>query len=245
MSDQRPTSNPLLLPFVAVCLLCAAEAVVIAFLFGRGNAATPALSRITQTAEPLSDGPDRPREMPPAPAPAIASAPATAVDATRTPGRAEPPTRKPAPAASPAPAPAPPASRGPAIARGKVGQRVESAGFAITVVAASNKPRFDIFAPRPDEKFVDCDVLLENAGTKGFDYFSNQFKIQDDQSRVFTGGALGVGDPQLGYGTIVQGNKVRGHVAFIVPKDAKGLTLTYPIDDAPGNARAIHVDLGQ
>ena len=243
MSDERPKSNRLLLPFVAVCVLCAAEAVAIAFLLGRGNAATPAVSRSTQSAEPPTDNPARAREQAPATAPAPASevAPAPPAAATRTPAQTGAPARSPAPSGAPAPAPAPAPPRAPAIARGKVGQRVESAGFAITVVAASNKPRFDIFAPRPDEKFVDCDVLLENAAAKGFDYFSNQFKIQDDQSRVFTGGALGVGDPQLGYGTIVQGNKVRGHVAFIVPKDAKGLALTYPVEDA----RAIHIDLGQ
>ena len=148
MSDQRPTSNRLMLPFVAVCVLCAAEAVAIAFLLGRGSGATPSVSRLTQSAEPATDNPARAREQAPATAPAPASevAPAPPAAATRTPAQTGAPARSPAPsgALDPAPAPAPP--RAPAIARGKVGQRVESAGFAITVVAAWNKPRVDIFA---------------------------------------------------------------------------------------------------
>jgi hypothetical protein len=229
------TPNRLFVPLVAVCIVCAAEAVVIAYLLGRG---APVNSAVVQS--PLEGTPRLP-------------APPPAVVATTT----KPPTPDAAPVESASkPSPIPPSSpsapkttapvpAGPAVARGNVGQRVELAGLTMTVTAVTNKPRFDVFAPRSDEKFIDCDVLLENRAPKGFDYFSNEFKIQDDQSRVFSGGALGVGDPQLGYGTVVQGTKARGHVAFIVPKDAKGLTLTYPIDDAPGNARAIHIDLGQ
>jgi hypothetical protein len=54
-----------------------------------------------------------------------------------------------------------------------------------------------------------------------------------------------VHEPPLDYGTIVTGEKVRGHVAFVVPREAKGLTLTYPANNTPPNYRPIHIDLGQ
>ena len=208
-------TNRLLLPLIAVSLLCAAEAVYIAFLLGRGTdhgaGRPPAVARDSGAADASSPA------MPPA---SSATAPAGAMPATP-----------------------PPSS--PSVTRGKVGQRVESGGLAVTAVAVSDKPRYDVFAPRPDEKFLDVDVLLECDAPGGVRYFSNEFKLQDDQSRVYNGGALGVGDPQLGFGTLVRGAKARGHVAFTVPKDAKGLTLTYPAPEAPGGPRAVHIDLGQ
>ena len=139
-----------------------------------------------------------------------------------------------------------PPAAAPALAKGKVGQRVDSNGIAMTVVTVSNEPRFkELFTPGPSEKFVDVEVLIENRTKKGFGYYSNQFTLKDDQDRPFSSTALGAGQPALGWGTIVPGDKVRGHLAFVVPKDASGLTLTYPIDDGPNGAHAIHVELGQ
>ena len=131
--------------------------------------------------------------------------------------------------------------------RGKVNQRVESAGLAITVVGVTNEPRFkEVTAPPASQKFVGVEVLLENNGDRGHQYFSTSFKIRDPQDRVYASGGLGVGDPPLDWGTIVQGEKVRGHVAFVVPKDAAGLTLAYmPAGGGPPNYRPIHIDLGQ
>ena len=101
-------------------------------------------------------------------------------------------------------------------------------------------------APPAGQKFVGVEVLLENTGDRGHQYFSTHFKIKDPQDRVFASGGLGVGDPPLEWGTIVPGEKVRGHVAFRVPADATGLTLTYlPPGGGPPNYRPIHIDLGQ
>jgi hypothetical protein len=128
-----------------------------------------------------------------------------------------------------------------------VGQRVESAGLAITVVGVTNEPRFkEVTAPPVSQKFVGVEVLLENNGNSGHPYFSTNFKIKDPQDRAYASGGLGVGDPPLDWGTIVPGEKVRGHVAFVLPKDANGLTLAYmPPGGGPAGYRPIHIDLGQ
>ena len=213
---SAPRTNRLILPLVAVSLLCVAQAVVIAFLLGRGGSDRRAVAPNERAVE--------------------GAKPAATATPTSPPAASSP--------ASDAPASGAPASGAPAVARGKVGRRVESGGLAVTAVAVSDKPRYDLFAPRPGERFLDVDVLLECDAPGGVRYFASQFKVQDDQARVFDGGALGVGDPQLGFGTLVQGTKARGHVAFVLPKDAKGLTLTYPAPEGPAGARAIQIDLG-
>jgi len=151
-------------------------------------------------------------------------------------------------ASTPAPpaAPAQPKPSPPAIARGKVGQRVEAPEIAMTVLTVSNEPRFkELFTPGPSEKFVDVEVLIENATQRGFAYYSNQFTLADDKGRHYTSTALGAGQPALGWGTVVPGDKARGHLAFVVPRDATGLTLTCPVGDGPNTSHAIHIELGQ
>jgi hypothetical protein len=198
-------TNRLLIPLALVSLLCVAEAVVIAFLVGRGHTPPPVMAEL-----------------------------ATPTGAQRDVF---------VPEAAP-PDPARPAA--PAIARGKVGQRVESNGIAMTVAAVSNEPRFkEVFAPSPSEKFVDVEVLIENRTAKGFGYYSNQFTLKDDKDRSFSSTALGAGQPALGWGTVVPGDKVRGHLAFVLPRDATSLTLTCPIGDGPSSPHAIHIELGQ
>lgn len=203
-NDSAPT-NRLLIPLALVSILCIVEAVVIAFLLGRGHSPPPVTAELSTPAGAQHDTP--------APAPE-------------------------------APTPSKPTT--PSIARGKVGQPVDSGGVIMTVVTVSNEPRFkELFTPGPTEKFVDVEVLIENRTQKGFGYYSNQFTLKDGRDRLFSSTALGAGEPALGWGTIVQGDKVRGHLAFVLPRDATGLTLTCPIDDTPGGAHAIHIDLGQ
>ena len=149
-----------------------------------------------------------------------------------------------APAESAAPAPAHPT--GPAITRGKLGQRVESAGLALTVLGVTNEPRYkEVTAPPPTQKFVGVEVVMENNTDAPHAYYSTSFRIKDDKDRAYGTGGLGVWDPPLEYGTIVTGEKVRGHLAFVVPKEATGLTLAYPPNVAPAGYRPIHIELGQ
>jgi hypothetical protein len=168
-------------------------------------------------------------------------------DATARPALALTQTTSPPPPSSSTPTPAPESpSPSPAVARGKVGQRVDSGGIAMTLVTVSNEPRFkELFTPRPSEKFVDVELLIENTSPRGFGYYSNQFTLKDAKDRPFSSTALGAGEPALGWGTIVPSAKVRGHLAFVVPRDATGLTLTYPVSDAPADPRSIQIELGQ
>lgn len=208
-TDAAAGRNRLLLPLVAVSALCVAEAVVIAFLLGRGDPTPRAVD---------AGGGSATSNASPSTAAATAVAP-TSQDAS---------------------------AAGPAITRGKKGERVESGGLAITVVTVTNEPRFkEINTPPPTQKFVGVEVLLENRGAAAHRYFSTSFNVKDDQDRVYGSRALGAGDPELGFGTVVPGEKVRGHLAFVVPKEAKGLTLTYGGGDMPRGYRPIHIELGQ
>jgi hypothetical protein len=214
--EPRTPPNRLLVPLIAACVVCVAEAVVIAFLLGRGahpGAPAPAAQASASGTAPL----------PPTPAPQPSPAPAAA------------PPSKPAEA---------PAANPPAVVRGKVNQRVEAGGLAITVLDVADQPRVSILTPPGGQKFADCDVLLENTGPRAMTYYAVRFKIQDDQARLFDGNSIAGGGPQLGYGTLVPGGKARGHVAFDLPKDAKGLKLTYPVDTA-AQPQSIEIDLGR
>jgi hypothetical protein len=240
--SEASRRNPLVLPLAAVSMLCVVEAVAIAFLLGRarpaqqvagGPAASPASSAASSSGpSPASSPPPSPTSLPASP-PASSPEPSQRLETRAEPERAKPDVRT-----------APPA--GSNVVRGKVGQRAESAGLALTVMKVANEPELGaVFNPPAGQKFVDVDLLLENNTGRRFDYYSTEFTIKDGQDRVYSSGALGVGDPQLSWGQIVNGEKVRGHVAFVVPKDAKGLRLVCPPPSTPADARPIYVDLGQ
>lgn len=160
----------------------------------------------------------------------------------------------PAPAAAPAAAPATsPATRpttAPAalgITPGKVGQRVESAGIVVTVVKVAHAPDAkwkDIVHVADDEKFIDLELLLENNTGKDLSAYPSLLKLKDDQDQEYGHDAItGVGQP-LSFSPIAQGQKVRGHLSYSVPKSAKGLRLIYALDGVKGY-KPIFVELGE
>lgn len=216
-----------MVPLVAVSTICVVEAVVIAFLLGRDSPAGQ-VSQGGAAVAPWSPG-QTVASSSPAPSPPPAQGPPPAFANNPPGGDGNPP------------------AAGAAVVRGKVGQRVASAGLAITVVGVTNEPRYkEVTAPPASQKFVGVEVLIENIGDQGHQYFSTSFKIKDPQDRTYASGGLGVGEPPLDWGTIVQGEKVRGHIAFVVPKDATGLTLAYmPPGGGPAGYRPIHIELGQ
>ena len=202
MTDLPQTSrNRLLVPLIAVSLVCLAEGLVIAFLLGRAPSPPP-----------LSTG-----YNPPAPN-----------------GRSSDSAGG-APATGAAP-----------VVIGKVGQRVDSAGLGVTVVTVSNQPQHgELFKPAAGQKFIDVELLIENNTARQFDYYSSQIEVRDDRDRTYAARQLGAADPALGWGHIVPGEKVRGHLAFVVPADAKGLTLAMAGPTAPADAPAVRIELGQ
>jgi hypothetical protein len=165
----------------------------------------------------------------------------------------QPASQQPAPgqagrgSGSEAPPATAPSAGGAGLTRGKAGERVESAGLAITLVGVSNERQGmakQLVSVGEDEKYLDVEVLIENNTGRPFKYFTTSFSLKDAQHYDHPPNSLRVSRPSLEYGTIVQGEKVRGHIEFTVPKKASGLTLVYSDADLPGY-KAIDIDLGQ
>jgi hypothetical protein len=149
-----------------------------------------------------------------------------------------------APAAA---ASSPGTAAGAGTANGKVGERVESAGLAVTAIGISNQPTGPgkgLVSITPDERYLDIDVVIENSTGRPFKYWPLEFRLKDDGNYDYSQNALRVNPAALQSGTLVQGEKVRGHLEFTVPKTAKGLRLIYPTADLPGY-KPIHIELGQ
>ena len=155
-----------------------------------------------------------------------------------------------APATAPSTAPASRPTTAPAasgITPGKVGQRLESAGIVVTVVKVAHAPDpkwKDIVHVADDEKFIDLELLLENNTGKDLSAYPSLLKLKDDQDQEYGHDAItGVGQP-LSFSPIAQGQKVRGHLSYSVPKSAKGLRLIYALDGVKGY-KPIFVELGE
>jgi hypothetical protein len=166
--------------------------------------------------------------------------PVAARPVERLPPAGETPAVAPAPTPKPAPTPAPPS------ARGKAGQRVESAGFGITVEKILHEPATfkEMARIGPDERYLALLVAADNNSGGNAQLFPSQFRLQDAQGYGYDPLNLKLTMPALEWRTLGNRETVRGHVDFVVPKSAKGLTLVYtglPRDDAP----PIHVELGE
>ena len=157
---------------------------------------------------------------------------------------------KPGEPAGPAPADAPPAvppAAGPGAVSGKVGERVESAGLAMTVMGVSNQPTGpgkDFISVTPDQKFLDIDLVIENNTGRALQYWPVNFRLKDAENYTHQPNTLRSNPAALEWGTLVQGEKVRGHLEFTVPRKSTRLHLVYPAADLPGY-KAIQIDLGQ
>lgn len=152
-----------------------------------------------------------------------------------------------APAAKPAEAaPAKPAAKAEAKAStlGKIGDRVESGGVALTVVGVDRTDSMgQFFKAKPGRTYAVVEVVLETTGRDKAPYNPMYFKVKDSEGVEYTAGLAG-GDDSLKAGELEQGDKVRGTVAFDVPADAKGLTLSYQPIVIFGGYQTIRVALG-
>jgi hypothetical protein len=126
-------------------------------------------------------------------------------------------------AASPKPAaPAPTPAGTPA----QIGERVESAGIALTVNGVTRTDSLSQFQKaKPGRTYVVVDVTLETSREKT-PYNPLYFKVRDGEGYEYTA-TVSTGDQSLKSGELNPGEKVRGTVAFDVPADAKGLVLSY------------------
>jgi hypothetical protein len=221
--DTGRRGNPLTLPLVIVSVVAAAEAVGLVLLIG-------ALVRRDEPPAPRTPAPAV--AMAPAPPPIASTAPAPAPEEPLPPVPKEPsaPT-KPAPAA--------------AAARGKVGRRVDSAGFGMTVEKIMHEPATykDQVRVGPDERYLALLVAVDNNTGGNAQLYPSQFRLQDAMGFGYDPLNVKGTMPALEWTTLANRQTVRGHVDFVVPKSAKSLELVYsgvPHDGAP-----IQIELGE
>ena len=147
-----------------------------------------------------------------------------------------------------APAPAPEAQKQEAgAARGKVGERVESAGLAITVEKLLAEPQTykDQVTIGADQRYLAQLVRVDNNTGGNARLFPSQFTLKDEQGFPYQQLNIHGTRPALEWRTLANRETVRGYADFVVPKSAKGLTLLYSDTSYAKGAQPIHVDLGQ
>jgi hypothetical protein len=178
----------------------------------------------------LSGGsPGKTADVSPTDQPKPTSAPATRTVAV--------PTNAPAPTSTAAPQPK--------STVGKIGDRVESAGIAVTVVKASKVNQIGSFTkPKAGNMLLNIEVIIENTNRDKAPYNPLYFKVRDSNGFEYNTTITAL-DPSLKSGDVAQGEKVRGNVAFEVKSDAKGLVVSYEPLVLLGGYQAIKIDLGQ
>ena len=201
------TRSPLLIALIAVSIIAIIEGIAIVFLLASG---------ITRPVDVQAG--QSPQSG--APTPVVqevhVSASPTASDIEPTAVAAQPPA-------------------GGDLPRGRVGDRIESGGYVLTVVGVYDEPDPDlaiILDLKPDQRYIAAEVLLENRTAESFLYAGSQFRLKDSDDFEYTGD-LDYRQPGLELGTMVPGERVRGFLSFVVPKEAAGLSLIY---QAPADA---------
>lgn len=125
----------------------------------------------------------------------------------------------------------------------RVGERVESAGVAITVNSANRTQSLSQFQQAGQGKtFIVADVTVENAGRDRAPYNPLYFKVKDAGDFEYSGSLVG-DDRQLKSGELPRGERVGGTVAFEVPAAATGLVMSYQPLVIFGGYQVIRVSL--
>ena len=130
--------------------------------------------------------------------------------------------------------------------RGKIGERMESGGYVLTVLGIYDEPDAElrnIPDLNEDQRYVAAEILLENRTDESFFYGGSQFRFKDRDEFEYVG-TLDYRQPGIGLGTIVPGERVRGFLSYIVPKYAASHSLIY---QAPADLdyRTIYVSLDE
>jgi hypothetical protein len=124
-----------------------------------------------------------------------------------------------------------------------VGQRIESAGIALTVNSVEKKGELNQFMKaKPERTYLIADVTLENATRERAPYNPLYFKVKDAEGYEYSGSAIG-DDKALKSGELASGERARGTVAFDVPSSAKGLVLSYQPLVILGGYEVLRVEL--
>jgi hypothetical protein len=227
LPKRRQLPTALIGGAAAVLLLCVVGGclIIVSRMQGTTQDAPPAADSAIQDTEV-------PSEMPSAAAPTVT--PLLTWTPTDT---AQPPTPAP-PTVTPLPPPTPKV--------GRVGERVEAGGIALTVVSVSTLNEIDEFwLPDAGNIFLVIDVIVENASRDDeAPYNPLYFSVKDSDSFEYDTSMLAP-DPALSSGTLVRGDKSRGNVAFEVPITASGFIVTYEPLVILGGYEPIRIDLGR
>jgi hypothetical protein len=135
----------------------------------------------------------------------------------------------------------------PTAPHGKVGERVASGGFGITVEKILREPQTykDQVTIGPDQRYIALRLRIDNDTGHNAQLFPSQFVLKDDQG--FTYDPLGIHGtmPALEWRALANRETVRGYVDFLCPKTAAGLVLTYGDTSQVKEGQPIQIDLGQ
>jgi hypothetical protein len=128
--------------------------------------------------------------------------------------------------------------------RGRVGERMESAGFVLTVLEVYDDPDPDLkvlLDLNGDERYLAAEIVLENRRSDGFFYGGSEFRLKDKDDYEYVA-TLDYRQPGIGQGTLGPGERVRGFLSYIVPLEAQGLNLIF---QAPADStyRTIYIAL--
>ena len=131
--------------------------------------------------------------------------------------------------------------------RGKVGERVESVGFGITVEKLLAEPQTykDQVTVGPQQRYLAMLLRIDNNTGGNAQLFPSQFTLKDDQGFAYEQLGIHGTMPVLEWRTMANRETVRGHVDFVVPQSAKGLTLVYADVSYGDGAQPIQISLGQ
>lgn len=226
-----PRSRPAwLLPVIGgVVGLCVVCGIIGALTNANRPPATPTVAGVAQASTATLAPPGGPTATVPAAAATNTTAPAAPTDTT-----APPTNTVPAPTDTPA-----------AASMGTVGERQEAAGIALTVNKVSTATNInDLLKPKAGNVFLVTDVTVENISQDKVPYNPLYFKVKDADGFEYNASFLGP-DPSLKSGDLAKGEKVRGNVAFEVPKAGKGFVLTFEPLVLFSGFEPIQVDLGQ
>lgn len=145
-----------------------------------------------------------------------------------------------APTSAPPPA-AKPAEKALPVAR--IGDRVESAGIAITVNSLRRTGEMgQLMRAKPGRTYAVIDVIVESTAREKAPYNPLYFKVRDADGYEYTSSLIGP-DNALKSGELAQGERVRGTVSFDVPAEAKGLIVAYQPAVLFGGYQTIRVQL--
>lgn len=127
-----------------------------------------------------------------------------------------------------------------------VGDRIESAGVALTIVKIDRAKELGQFLKAEDGKvYLLAEAVVENAGRdEKTPYNPLYFKVKDTDGFEYNASLMGP-DNSLKSGDLDKGDKARGVVAFEVPETAKGLVLSYEPMVLFGGYEPIKVKLGE